>query len=94
LPFDNTHNLRDLGGLHSSDGRRVRSDWLFRSGNPGVASAADIERLRTSGLEAVVDFRSPEEKYPDESGLADAFNWVALPVLKGSMSMNELVPRL
>ena len=92
--FENIHNLRDLGGLRSRDGRRVRSGRLFRSGNPGMASAVDIARLRTLGLDAVVDFRSPEEKSPEESGFADAFNWVALPVLEGSMSMSELVPRL
>jgi protein-tyrosine phosphatase len=94
LPFDNIHNLRDLGGLCSRDGRRVRTGRLFRSGNPGMASAADIARLRTLGLDEVIDFRSSEEKSVDESGFANAFNWVALPVLEGSMSMNELVPRL
>ncbi|WP_321789548.1 MULTISPECIES: tyrosine-protein phosphatase [Paraburkholderia] len=94
LPFENIHNLRDLGGLRSRDGRRVRSGRLFRSGNPGMASAADIARLRTLGLDAVIDFRSPEEKSPEESGFAEAFKWMALPVLEGSMNMNELVPRL
>lgn len=92
--FDNIHNLRDLGGLHSRDGRRVRAGRLFRSGNPGMARAADIARLQTLGLDEVIDFRSPEEKSPDESGFANAFNWSALPVMDGSMNMSELVPRL
>ena len=94
LPFDNIHNLRDLGGLRSRDGRRVRAGRLFRSGNPGMASAADIVRLRALGVEEVIDFRSSEEKSVEEGGFANAFNWLALPVLEGSMSMNELVPRL
>lgn len=94
LLFENVHNLRDLGGLCSRDGRRVRTNRLFRSGNPGLASAADIERLRKFGLDLVIDFRAPEEKSMEESEFADAFNWVALPVLEGSMSMNELMPRL
>lgn len=59
--FENIHNLRDRGGLRSRDGRRVRSGRLFRSGNPAMASAADIARLRTLGLDAVVDFRSPKK---------------------------------
>ncbi|WP_321794732.1 tyrosine-protein phosphatase [Caballeronia sp. J97] len=94
MPFDNIHNLRDLAGLRSRDGRRVRTGRLFRSGNPGMASVADIARLRTFGLHEVIDFRSPEEKSAEESGFANAFDWVALPVLEGSTSMNELVPRL
>jgi protein-tyrosine phosphatase len=94
LPLENVHNLRDLGGLRSRDGRRIRTGRLFRSGNPGMASTTDIGRLRTLGLDVVIDFRSPEEKSHEEGGFADAFNWVALPVSKGSMDMKELVPRL
>ncbi|PLP97684.1 protein-tyrosine-phosphatase [Cupriavidus pauculus] len=94
MPLENVYNLRDLGGLHSRDGRLVRMGRLFRSGNPGMASPADLQSLRGLGLDVVVDFRSPEEKSPDESGFADAFNWLALPVLEGSMSIKELVPRL
>ena len=94
LPLENVNNLRDLGGLRSRDGRRVRMNRLFRSGNPGMASAADIERLQTLELDVVIDFRAPEEKSEEESGFAKTFNWVALPVLEGSMDMNELVPRL
>ncbi|WP_232347813.1 tyrosine-protein phosphatase [Cupriavidus taiwanensis] len=94
MPLENVQNLRDLGGLRSRDGRRVRSGRLFRSGNPGMASTADLQMLRALGFDVVLDFRSPEEKSPDEAGFADAFNWVALPVMEGSMSMKELVPRL
>lgn len=94
LQFENVHNLRDLGGLRSRDGRRICTNRLLRSGNPGLASATDIERLQTLGLDVVIDFRALEEKSEEELGFANAFNWVALPVLEGSMSMNELVPRL
>lgn len=94
LPLENVHNLRDLGGLVSRDGRRVRTGRLFRGGNPGLASTADIARLRALGLDVVIDFRAPEEKSDAESGFTNAFNWVALPVLEGTMSMSELVPRL
>ncbi|WP_250504019.1 tyrosine-protein phosphatase [Caballeronia sp. AZ7_KS35] len=84
----------EIRSLQSRDGRRVRAGRLFRSGNPGMASVADIARLQALGLDEVIDFRSPEEKSTDESGFAHAFNWVALPVLEGSMTMNELVTRL
>ncbi len=53
-----------------------------------------LQTLRGLGIDVVLDFRSREEKSPDEAGFADAFNWVAPPVIEGSMSMKELVPRL
>jgi protein-tyrosine phosphatase len=94
LVLENVFNLRDLGGLPTRDGHRVRAGKLFRSGNPGLASAADMERLRALQLEAVIDFRSPDEKSPAESAFGQAFRWVATPVLEGRMSMAELMPRL
>src|SRR5262249_738295 len=42
----------------------------------------------------VVDFRSPGEKSPAEAAFGDRFNWVAVPVLEGSMAMDMLMPRL
>lgn len=94
LVFDNVSNARDLGGLAGAGGRRIRAGKLFRSGNPGFASAADIERLRALGPDMVIDFRSPGEKSPQESGFGACFRWVAVPVLEGSMAMDVLLPRL
>jgi len=94
LPFESIHNLRDLGGLPAADGRRVRFGRLFRSANPGGAVAGDMARLRELELDVVVDFRSSDEKSAEENGFAQAFNWQALPVLEGSMSLKELVPLL
>ncbi|MNT04558.1 hypothetical protein D3C72_1391410 [compost metagenome] len=52
LPLEKVHNARDLGGLTGIDGRRLRTGKLFRSGNPGRASAADLDRLGALGLES------------------------------------------
>ncbi|MEM5312414.1 tyrosine-protein phosphatase [Paraburkholderia sp. JHI869] len=92
--FDNIHNMRELGGLLGHEGKRISAGRLFRSGNPGMASSSDIDRLRTLGLDVVIDFRSPEEKSDEERAFGAVFNWLTLPVLKGSMNMVELVPRL
>ncbi|MGO4327411.1 tyrosine-protein phosphatase [Cupriavidus sp. 2TAF22] len=94
LMLDNVVNLRDLGGLGTQDGRRVRSGKLFRSGNPAFASVADMARLRALQLDMVIDFRSSGEKSPEEGAFGQAFRWVATPVLEGSMSMAELMPRM
>ena len=94
LDLENVHNARDLGGLTGIDGRRVRHGRLFRSGNPGRASAADLERLGALGLEAVIDFRAEPEKAHDEAHFGQRFHWIASPVLDGNMAMSVLLPRL
>lgn len=94
LVFDTISNARDLGGLAGAGGRRVRQGRLYRSGNPALASAADLDRLQALGLDMVVDFRSPGEKSPDEAAFGQRFHWKAVPVLEGSMAMEVLMPRL
>jgi len=94
LVFDRVANARDLGGLPGAGGRRLRAGRLLRSGNPGLASPADIVRLRAMGLDLVIDFRSAGEKSAEEDGFGQEFNWVSTPVLEGSMAMGELLPRL
>ncbi|SDC49178.1 protein tyrosine/serine phosphatase [Cupriavidus sp. YR651] len=94
LPLETISNARDLGGLVGVSNRRVRHGRLFRSGNPALASAADLDRLHALGLDMVIDFRSPGEKSPAESAFGERFHWVSVPVLDGSMAMDVLMPRL
>ncbi|QBX55963.1 tyrosine-protein phosphatase [Nocardioides seonyuensis] len=54
-------NLRDLGGLVGSDGRRVRRGRMFRSEYPGFADLADGAAVRSLGLRTVVDLRRGTE---------------------------------
>ena len=65
-------NLRDLGGLATTDGRTVRTGRLFRSGHLcdlGDPNRATIEAL---GLRTIVDLRRPAEAdvrpHPDLEG--------------------------
>lgn len=94
LVFERISNARDLGGLVGAEGRRVRHGRLYRSGNPALASDADLQRLQALGLDMVVDFRSPGEKSPGEAAFGQRFRWQAVPVLEGSMAMDVLMPRL
>ncbi len=67
-----TANLRDLGGLATTDGRTVRTGQLFRSGHLcdlEVPGRATIDAL---GLRTIVDLRRPTEvarrPHPDLPG--------------------------
>ncbi|MET9109959.1 tyrosine-protein phosphatase [Streptomyces zhihengii] len=51
-------NFRDVGGLPTVDGRRVRHGRLFRSGHLAHATASDAAYLSTLGLHTVFDFRN------------------------------------
>ncbi|MFE2874526.1 tyrosine-protein phosphatase [Streptomyces roseus] len=51
-------NFRDVGGLPTTDGRRVKPGKLFRSGHLAHATESDAEFLASLGLHTVFDFRN------------------------------------
>ncbi|MDT0317453.1 tyrosine-protein phosphatase [Streptomyces millisiae] len=58
-------NFRDVGGLPTEDGRRVRHGVLFRSGHLAHATAADQAFLGALGLHTVFDFRNAADQELD-----------------------------
>lgn len=67
-------NMRDLGGLPTADGRRLRRGRLFRSDNLGRLEAADKETFMALGVRTVIDLRRLSEvetmgKVPEWTGV-------------------------
>ncbi|MEV5610820.1 tyrosine-protein phosphatase [Streptomyces sp. NPDC052225] len=55
-------NFRDVGGLPTVDGRRVRQGVLYRSGHLAHATAEDAVFLAGLGLHTVFDFRNAADQ--------------------------------
>ncbi|MFD7437823.1 tyrosine-protein phosphatase [Streptomyces sp. NPDC059861] len=55
-------NFRDVGGLPTVDGRRVRHGVLFRSGHLAHATAEDATFLASLGLHTIFDFRNAADQ--------------------------------
>ncbi|MET7572202.1 tyrosine-protein phosphatase [Streptomyces sp. NPDC005492] len=54
-------NFRDVGGLPTVDGRRVRQGVLFRSGHLAHATEEDAAFLGSLGLHTIFDFRNASD---------------------------------
>jgi protein tyrosine/serine phosphatase len=59
--LEGSHNVRDLGGLVTAEGRTVRLGRIFRSDYPAFANAGDGAGVRALGLRSVVDLRRRAE---------------------------------
>lgn len=59
-------NVRDLGGLPTRDGRRIRPGALIRSDNLTRLTEAGVAAVRQAGVSRIVDVRSTGEcaRYP------------------------------
>lgn len=67
ISFEGLFNVRDLGGMPTSDGHTIRSGLLFRGGQLFPASESDLKKLHAAGVRKVIDFRSigEHEEKPD-----------------------------
>ena len=50
-------NMRDLGGLRTADGRKIKPQMLIRS-----AHLAQAEEQDTENISEVIDLRTPAER--------------------------------
>lgn len=62
IPLERGQNFRELGGYRTSDGRRVRSGLIYRSGSMHWLTPADFGALQQLGIRTVVDFRDTRER--------------------------------
>lgn len=61
LPLEGVHNFRDYGG-YPARGGRLRSRWLWRSGQHRDATAEDLAAIHALDLAAVIDLRGDGER--------------------------------
>jgi protein-tyrosine phosphatase len=66
LDWPDCRNARDLGGLATTDGARIRAGALIRSDNHDRLTPAAIQSIRDSGVRRILDLRWAWEiaKYP------------------------------
>ena len=69
--FEGIHNFRDLGGVATTDGRRVQRGRVFRSDALHRMTPTDVEALRAMGLVSVIDLRAPDEVAHVGTGLVE-----------------------
>lgn len=71
IALDAVHNLRDIGGYPTADGRSTRWRRLFRSDSLHRAHGSDVPAVQALGLRTVVDLRTNDEielagRFPEE----------------------------
>lgn len=87
LAWDACLNVRDLGGLTTTDGRRVRRGALIRSDQLCRLSERGRADLLAHGVRTVIDLRTPAEaeKDPDPLWHEHGVDYVLVPQQDGKL---------
>lgn len=82
LMLDGVINFRDVGGYHTTDGGRVRTGLVYRSGALHNLTESDLNKLHDLKLKLVCDLRSEEERAaePDKLPPNPAPTYLHLPL--------------
>ena len=82
ITLSTIHNIRDLGGTKTADGRVIRPGCLIRSAHLGGASAEDVESLRREHrLHTVIDLRTVKER-EEQPDFTEGLDYQPLPVIE------------
>jgi protein-tyrosine phosphatase len=87
LPMEGGFNFRDLGGIKTKDGKRIKWGKLFRGDELYKLTVMDLKYLASIPLISIVDFRSPQEiiSAPDENPVSLKKNY-PLSISPGNLS--------
>lgn len=81
--MNNPVNFRDLGGLPTKDGLKVRAHRLLRAGQPvGLSEQEQAALLHDHHLKMVVDLRTQEEVDREPDDAMDGVAYLQLDILK------------
>jgi protein-L-isoaspartate O-methyltransferase len=82
LDWPSCRNARDLGGLPTQDGGRIRAGALLRSDHHAGMTPETIAAVRAAGVSRIVDLRRPYELADLPSPFAGDPSYVHVPLLE------------
>ncbi|MCW3479225.1 tyrosine-protein phosphatase [Neisseriaceae bacterium JH1-16] len=92
--LDGQTHFRELGGLPTASGRRVKHGVLFRSGELSQLSERDGRVLEALGIRTVFDLRAESEQQQAPDRLPSTLRLHAIPILQGSFDPATILQQL
>ncbi|MFM1969277.1 MAG: hypothetical protein RL152_654, partial [Bacteroidota bacterium] len=97
LWFEQSPNFRDLGGLISTTGKRVKWGVIFRCGDMGTLSESDLVLIKNLRVKTVVDLRNEQEiktspdKYPTDVSVKRVWSSISPEQSQGMSAFYKLI---
>ena len=83
--FEGISNARDLGGLKTRNGKKIRTRALLRSAKLSSANHRDEQKLKDEyHLKKIIDLRTPVERMEKPDAFISGAEYLPLPVFKSA----------
>ena len=80
LPYETLRNIRDLGGMRTSDGKIIATGRLIRCGHLADLSACDLAKLALL-TDTIIDFRTDQERIEKPDAVIPGTTAYHIPIL-------------
>lgn len=96
IEVDGVFNFRDMGGYRTTDGKKVKTGLVYRSGALGEITEAGLAKLQELGIKLICDLRSHEEQVaaPNKLPQNPAPTYAHLPLLAADNRRERLMALL
>ena len=84
-------NFRDTGDMPTNEGKRIRSNMIFRSASPDSISRKDIKKLHELNIRTIVDLRAPYEGGKKVKSI-ETIETISLPLDFEKKTRENLIP--
>ena len=91
LPFAGQRNCADMGGIVTTDGRTVKWGKIYRSGVLSELTDDDVAYMAGLKLNAIIDFRFPEEKEKEIDRFPSGVDTISIPIADGSYDRKTIL---
>lgn len=81
IPLQKLYNTRDLGGIRTADGHKIKKGCLIRSGQLYGAAKEDLELLQGYGVNQIIDLRTAQEMQEKPDPVLEGVRHIHLPIL-------------
>lgn len=92
IEFDKLYNFRDIGGLSTVDGRKMKPGILYRSGELAYLSSRDLKTLESCNFQLIIDLRTSNEKKskPDRVPQNNELQLIHIPIHHDSQDLTHV----
>ncbi len=96
VPLQGAINFRELGGIKTTDGKKVKKNLLYRSDKLSLLTDTDLKKIENLKIKTVIDFRTDGETLKEPDNLPENLhiNYLNFPIGDNSWANGDFMKKI